>query len=88
MTEAPRSRDTAAIGGLALLVRLAVVVWAAPRFPPVMDGDFYHRVAQRIAARSSIRFRVASMVMQVAREGDQRRGWLDALCVPFIIVRN
>lgn len=43
-------RDSAGIGGLAFLVRLAVVVWAAPRFPPVMDGDFYHRVAQRIAA--------------------------------------
>ena len=50
MTKAVSSRDSAAIGGLALLVRLAVVIWAAPRFPPVMDGDFYHRVAQRIAA--------------------------------------
>jgi 4-amino-4-deoxy-L-arabinose transferase-like glycosyltransferase len=49
MTEAARARDSAAIGGLALLVRLAVVIWAAPRFPPVMDGDYYHRVAQRIA---------------------------------------
>jgi len=50
MTKAVSSRDSAAIGGLALLVRLAVVIWAAPRFPPVMDGDFYHQVAQRIAA--------------------------------------
>ena len=50
MTKGASSRDSAAIGGLALLVRLAVVIWAAPRFPPVMDGDFYHRGAQRIAA--------------------------------------
>ncbi|MCK6589986.1 MAG: glycosyltransferase family 39 protein [Polyangiaceae bacterium] len=50
MTRAAGVRDSAAIGGIALLVRLAVVIWAAPRFPPVMDGDFYHRVAQRIAA--------------------------------------
>jgi len=50
MTKGASSRDSAAIGGLALLVRLAVVLWAAHRFPPVMDGDFYHRVAQRIAA--------------------------------------
>lgn len=35
--------------GLALLVRLAVVVWAGPRIPPIDDGRFYQIVADRIA---------------------------------------
>lgn len=43
-------RDGLMIAALALAVRLAVVIWAGARFPPVADGDFYHRVAQRIAA--------------------------------------
>ncbi len=34
---------------LALLSRLAVVVWGWSRFPPEADGKFYHTVAQRIA---------------------------------------
>nr|WP_240806975.1 glycosyltransferase family 39 protein [Polyangium spumosum] len=33
-----------------MLARLAVVAWAAPRFPPTADGTFYHRIAERVAA--------------------------------------
>jgi 4-amino-4-deoxy-L-arabinose transferase-like glycosyltransferase len=36
--------------GLALVLRLAVVAYAATRFPPADDGSFYHTVATRIAA--------------------------------------
>ncbi|MEZ4296581.1 MAG: hypothetical protein R3B70_16530 [Polyangiaceae bacterium] len=35
--------------GLALLVRMAVVVWAGPRIPPAADGVFYHTIGARIA---------------------------------------
>ncbi|MEJ7728812.1 MAG: hypothetical protein WKG00_06320 [Polyangiaceae bacterium] len=35
---------------LALVARVAVVAWAAPRIPPAADGTFYHRIAERIAA--------------------------------------
>ncbi|MGK3991728.1 hypothetical protein [Sorangium sp. So ce1024] len=45
---APR-RDAAAIFAVALAVRVAVVAWAAGRFPPTADGTYYHRVAERIA---------------------------------------
>lgn len=43
-------RDALWLCALALLVRLAVVLWAATRFPPADDGSFYHVVAQRIAS--------------------------------------
>ena len=45
----PRPKDglVAALAGL--LVRLGVVAWAAPRFPPAEDGHFYDVVAGRIA---------------------------------------
>ena len=42
-------RDAWIAAAAALAVRLAVVAWAAPRFPPAADGRFYHVVAQRIA---------------------------------------
>lgn len=42
-------RQAAWLFGLALTVRLAVVAFAASRFPPADDGSFYHVVAQRIA---------------------------------------
>ena len=42
-------RDGLWLCALALLVRAAVVFWAARRFPPADDGSFYHVVAQRIA---------------------------------------
>ncbi|HEX5633117.1 MAG TPA: hypothetical protein VFX50_07815, partial [Gemmatimonadales bacterium] len=42
-------RDGWLIGALALGVRAAMVVWAAPRIPPTADGTYYHRLAQRIA---------------------------------------
>ncbi|HVU05341.1 MAG TPA: glycosyltransferase family 39 protein [Polyangiaceae bacterium] len=45
--EARAGWSLAAVG---LAVRLAVVLWAAPRFPPVEDGHFYDVVAGRIAA--------------------------------------
>lgn len=50
ISDAPRwARDGARVALLGLAVRLAVVAWAAPRFPPAEDGQFYHVVATRIA---------------------------------------
>jgi hypothetical protein len=43
-------RDGLALAGLGLAARLAVVAWAAPRFPPAGDGTYYQRIAERIAA--------------------------------------
>jgi 4-amino-4-deoxy-L-arabinose transferase-like glycosyltransferase len=43
-------RQAAWLFVLALGLRLAVVAFAAPRFPPADDGSFYHTVATRIAA--------------------------------------
>ena len=48
-SEAPRFRDALWIAGVGLALRLGVVLWASSRFPPTADGDFYHRVATRIA---------------------------------------
>jgi len=45
----PRARDTLTVLVVALVARLLVVAWAAPRFPPAADGTFYHRIAERIA---------------------------------------
>ncbi len=47
---AARPRDGGAVFALALAVRIAVVVWAAGRFPPAADGAYYQRIAERIAA--------------------------------------
>lgn len=42
-------RDAVAVTLLALLVRLAVVAWAAvSHFPPAADGTYYQRIAERI----------------------------------------
>jgi 4-amino-4-deoxy-L-arabinose transferase-like glycosyltransferase len=46
---APQPADGFVIAGLALLVRVAIVGWAAGRFPPTDDGHFYDVVADRIA---------------------------------------
>ena len=46
----PKPIDGVLIAALALALRLAVVIWAAGRFPPTEDGRFYDIVAQRIAA--------------------------------------
>lgn len=46
---APSRSDAAWITALALEVRLAVVIWAATRFPPTADGTYYQRIAERIA---------------------------------------
>jgi 4-amino-4-deoxy-L-arabinose transferase-like glycosyltransferase len=45
-----RGRQACFLFALALALRLAVVAWAAGRFPPADDGSFYHAVASRIAA--------------------------------------
>jgi 4-amino-4-deoxy-L-arabinose transferase-like glycosyltransferase len=34
---------------VAIIARIAIVVWASSRFPPTADGTFYHRIAERIA---------------------------------------
>lgn len=36
--------------GVALVLRLGVVAWAAARFPPTADGAYYHQLAARLAA--------------------------------------
>ncbi|MCC6215968.1 MAG: hypothetical protein IT376_13970 [Polyangiaceae bacterium] len=41
--------DEAVLGAIAALVRVAVILWAAPRFPPADDGKYYHVIASRIA---------------------------------------
>ncbi len=46
---APLHRDAIVIGSIGAALRVAVVVWAAGRFPPVEDGRFYHQLATRIA---------------------------------------
>ncbi|WP_394830937.1 hypothetical protein LVJ94_30965 [Pendulispora rubella] len=38
-----------AASAVALVVRLAVVAWAYPSFPPSADGTFYHKLAVRLA---------------------------------------
>jgi 4-amino-4-deoxy-L-arabinose transferase-like glycosyltransferase len=42
-------RDALVVAASALVARLAVVAWAAGRFPPAEDGAYYHKVAVRIA---------------------------------------
>ncbi len=46
----PTRRDVWWVVIAAAVVRLAVVIWAARRFPPAADGRFYDVVARRIAA--------------------------------------
>jgi hypothetical protein len=41
-------RDALLVTGVALAARLAVVAWAAARFPPAADGTYYQRIAERI----------------------------------------
>ncbi len=43
-------RSALVVGGAALLVRLAVVLWAARIIPATADGTYYDRLAQRLAA--------------------------------------
>ena len=42
-------RDGVLIATVALLLRVALAFWAASRFPPTGDGQYYHIVAGRIA---------------------------------------
>jgi 4-amino-4-deoxy-L-arabinose transferase-like glycosyltransferase len=43
-------RDACVVLALALVTRVAVALWAAPRFPPADDGVYYERIAERIAS--------------------------------------
>ncbi len=47
--EAAPPSDGLKLALLALVLRLSIVAWAAPRFPPADDGKFYQVVAERIA---------------------------------------
>lgn len=49
MKLASRNRDSWVVFVAAFVVRAAVAVWAASRFPPTADGTFYHRIAERMA---------------------------------------
>jgi len=52
VTEGERAasrRDAWGVAAIALAARLAVVAWAASRFPPTADGTFYQRIAERVA---------------------------------------
>ena len=49
MIAARRDRDLAVTFAFALAARLAVVAWAAPRFRPAADGQYYHALAERLA---------------------------------------
>jgi hypothetical protein len=42
-------RPRAAVLGIALALRLAIVAWAAGRIPPSADGVYYERLARRLA---------------------------------------
>jgi len=44
-----RPRSGVVVFGAALAARLAVVAWAATRFPPSADGTYYERLARRLA---------------------------------------
>ena len=51
MTENERSRrDPLLVTIVALASRLVVVAWAASAIPPTADGEYYHRLATRIAS--------------------------------------
>lgn len=49
VTALMKRRAGVLVFALALVARLAVVAWAAPRIPPTADGTFYHTIAGRIA---------------------------------------
>lgn len=49
LAHVPRWADDAIVMLVALLARAAVVAWAAGRFPPVADGQYYHVIGTRIA---------------------------------------
>jgi hypothetical protein len=50
MSLPPRRRDALLVAAVALAARLAVVAWAAGRFPAVEDGHYYDVLARRLAA--------------------------------------
>jgi 4-amino-4-deoxy-L-arabinose transferase-like glycosyltransferase len=48
-TERTSRRDARRVFAIALLARVAVVLWAAARFPAVEDGHYYDTLARRLA---------------------------------------
>jgi hypothetical protein len=50
MSLPPRRLDALGVAAVALVARLAVVVWAWGRFPAVEDGHYYDVLARRLAA--------------------------------------
>jgi 4-amino-4-deoxy-L-arabinose transferase-like glycosyltransferase len=46
---ATERRDALVVGGVGLVVRLAVVLWAAGTIAPAADGTYYHKLAVRLA---------------------------------------
>lgn len=44
-----RDHDPLAVTLVAIVVRVAVIVWAGASIPPTADGTYYHRLATRIA---------------------------------------
>jgi len=49
MQAPPRPSDALLPVAIGLCARVAVALWAGPRFAPVEDGRFYHELAQRLA---------------------------------------
>lgn len=45
-----RDKDTIVVFVVALAARLAISIWGFSRFPPIADGEFYHRFAVRLAS--------------------------------------
>jgi 4-amino-4-deoxy-L-arabinose transferase-like glycosyltransferase len=41
--------DATVCATIAVVVRIAVALWAAPRFPPAADGQYFHAIATRIS---------------------------------------
>jgi len=44
-----RARDSIVVLAVALAARVAVAAWGWSRFPPIADGAYYHRFADRLA---------------------------------------
>lgn len=49
LTQRPVGADSALVAGVALLARVACLLWAGARFPPAADGHYYDVLARRVA---------------------------------------
>ncbi len=49
MIQKSARRDTFVVLVVALAARVAISIWGWSRFPPIADGEFYHRFADRLA---------------------------------------